>query len=110
MIMAISDKYLDYIIDQLSMFGEVETKRMFGGIGIFREGTMFAMIGKDRFRMRADDQNRGDYESYGMKAFMSTAKKKGLPYFEVPVEILEHKDLLTKWASESYYAALRGKK
>jgi len=26
----------------------VETKRMFGGLGFFREGTMFAMIGGGR--------------------------------------------------------------
>ncbi len=62
---------------------------MFGGIGFFMEGTMFGMIGNDVFRMRVDENNQQDYEKRGIKPSCSGSKKKGMPYWEVPAEILE---------------------
>ena len=59
--MAVSDEYLSFIIDQLSNFGHIDTKKMFGGIGFFREETMFAMIGNNAFRLRVDETNRSDF-------------------------------------------------
>ncbi len=35
--MAVNDNYLAYVSDQLSEFGEVEIKKMFGGVGFFKE-------------------------------------------------------------------------
>ncbi len=108
--MPVSQDYLDYIMDQLSAFGNVETKKMFGGIGFFMEGTMFAMIGYDAFRMRVDESNQQDYEAYGMEPVYGASKKIGLPYWEVPLEILEDSDQLKEWASKALDAAKRGKK
>ena len=45
-----------------------------------------------------------------MKPFYSEKKKKGMPYWEVPVEVLEDKYELAKWATKSYEAAVRSKK
>lgn len=99
-----------FILEQLQDLGPLETKRMFGGIGFFKEGTMFAMIGSGKFRMRADDVNKQHYESRGGTRFMADEKSKGLPYYEVPVDVLEDRDQLVEWAKESYEAALRGKR
>ena len=103
--MAVNQDYLNFINDQLSMLSDYETKNMFGGVGFFMDGLMFAMIGKGKFMLKVDDSNRSDYESKGMKAFMSSAKKKGMPYYEVPLEILEDKDELTIWATKSIAVA-----
>ncbi|KAA3631830.1 MAG: hypothetical protein DWQ02_15805 [Bacteroidetes bacterium] len=108
--MAYSQDYLDFILDQLSGFGDVMAKKMFGGIGFFKGGTMFAMIGGDVFRMRVDDVNRADYETLGMKPYQPHPNKKGMPYWEVPLSILEDRESLTIWAEKAYAAALRGKK
>ena len=108
--MAVSQDYLDYVMDQLSPFGNVETKKMFGGISFFMEGTMFAMIGFGAFRMRVDENNQQDYEEYGMEPVYGADKKIGMPYWEVPVEILEDSDQLKEWASRALDAAIRGKK
>ncbi len=47
------------------------------------------MIGNDVFRMRVDENNQQDYEKRGIKPSCSGSKKKGMPYWEVPAEILE---------------------
>jgi DNA transformation protein len=108
--MPINQDLANYIEDQLSAFGPFESKRMFGGIGYFREGKMFGLLGKDVFHLKAEDHNRPDYEAAGMKAFMSSEKKQGMPYYEVPADVLEDKDQLKVWAEKAYEAAVRAKK
>ncbi len=100
--MAVSDEYLNYIQDQLSDFGEVEIKRMFGGVGIFRDGLMFGKIGGDTFRLKVDESNQKMYEDRGMKPFYSESKKKGMPYWEVPADVVEDRGELAKWAKMSF--------
>ncbi len=108
--MAVNEGYLNYIEDQLSEFGKVEIKKMFGGIGLFHQGLMFGKIGGDTFRLKVDESNQKDYEEKGMKPFYSENKKKGMPYWEVPADVLEDKALLAKWAMKSYQAAVNAAK
>lgn len=108
--MAINQDFLNYIIDQLTEFGEVEVKNMFGGAGLFHQGLMFGKIGGDTFRLKVDAHNEQDYEDRGMKPYYSEKKKKGMPYWEVPIEVIEDKQKLASWATKSYEAAVRAKK
>ena len=108
--MAVNENYLEFVLDQLSVFGEVETKRMFGGVGFFHQGLMFGKIGGDTFRLKVDENNKEDFEKRGMKPFVSKTKKKGMPYWEVPLDVLEDKNELAKWASKSYETAIKSKK
>ena len=108
--MAVNETFLKFVQDQLSEFGEVEIKRMFGGIGIFRDGLMFAKIGGDTFRLKVDDSNKKQFEDRGMKPFYSKNKKKGMPYWEVPQEVLEDRTELAKWAKQSFQIASKQKK
>lgn len=108
--MAVSQEYLDFILDQLEEFGPVETKRMFGGVGIFKEELMFAKIGGDTFRLKVDDTNKEDFIAQGMKPFYSEKKKKGMPYWEVPINVIEDKSLLAEWANKSYAIAQNNSK
>lgn len=100
--MAVNEEYLKFVQDQLSEFGAVDIKRMFGGIGIFKEGLMFAKIGGDTFRLKVDESNQADFEKHGMKPYFSETKKKGMPYWEVPQAVLEDRSELAKWAKKSF--------
>ena len=108
--MPVDQAYKEYIMDQLSEFGPITAKNMFGGVGYFKDGTMFGMIGGGVFRLRADDQNVEDYTSQGMDQFNPMKKGRGMPYYEVPVKVFEDKHELKVWATKAYEAALRGKK
>ena len=108
--MAVNEDYLNYIKEQIAEFGEVEFKKFFGGAGLFHEGLLFGMIGGDVFRLKVDEYNRNDFEQKGMRPYFSNTKKIGMPYWEVPEEILEDKTELAKWADKSFQAAKRAKK
>ncbi len=82
---------------------------MFGGHGIFRGNTMFALIHADVLYLRADDGNRGDFAAAGMSAFTYErgAKTVSLGYHEVPAEVLDDGEQLAHWAERAFAAALR---
>ena len=105
--MPIDQQYLDYIIDQLSDFGEFSHKKMFGGVGFFREKIFFAGIMDGVFRLRVDDENRVDFEAYGMEPWGREGTKMKMPYYEVPEEIMADKQKLAEWTEKAYSVALR---
>ncbi len=107
--MAVSEEYLNYVIDQFSEFGTVESKRMFGGIGFFKEGVMFGMIGKGVVRLRVDESSQANYESRGMEPLRKNPNQKGMPYWEVPIDILEDKSQFAAWANKAFDVAIAAK-
>ena len=58
--MAVKEAYLDFVKEQLEPIGSFDTKKMFGGVGFFMDGIMFAMIAKGVFRFRVDQANQLD--------------------------------------------------
>jgi DNA transformation protein len=106
--MAVSEEYLGYILDQLAGFGDVVSRRMFGGAGLYRDGMMFALIAGDVLYLKVDDSNRADYEATGRGPFQPYRDRKTvLPYYEVPVDVVENRDELAAWAEKAYAVALR---
>ena len=63
--MTMSPKFRDNLVDQLELFGPVAAKRMFDGGGLFRAGTMFALIAEDVLYRKADEQNQADFKDRG---------------------------------------------
>ena len=104
--MGVSDQYLTYILDQLGCVGPVQSKRMFGGVGLYLHGVFFALIADDVLYFKVDDSNRADYEAVGMGPFRPFANKPSvMQYYEVPAEAVENTDLLLEWAQKALHVA-----
>ena len=58
--MPVSTEFLEFLVDQLGPLGPVRSKRMFGGAGLFMDGTMFGLVVDDGLYLKADDENRPD--------------------------------------------------
>ncbi len=97
--MPVSEDYLNFVIDQLSEVGEFTQKRMFGGVGFFHEARMFGAIMDDIFRLKVNDGNREDFTSRGMGPHKHG--RGTMPYYEVPVDVLENKTELAKWSKKA---------
>ncbi len=109
--MAINQEYVEYIMDQLSEFEGASDRKMFGGVGVFKDKIMFAMISsKNVFYLRVNDKLIPKFEAEGMEAFNHEKKGKGMPYWTVPAHVIEDKEIMKRWAEESYEAALSAKK
>ena len=106
--MALNESYKQFILDQLSDFGEFETKNMFGGTALLREGKAFAKIKHDKYWLKVDDSNRSDFELFNMQQYTyGKGNSRKLNFFETPVEIIENKDELTKWVNKSIKTTLK---
>jgi len=112
-LMAVSDEFVDYVIDQLAGWGEVSARKMFGGAGLYCDGAMFGLIADDVAYLKVDDSNREDFVRTGSTAFNpfpEKAKSVVMPYYEIPVDALEDRELLGKWAQRALAVARKKKK
>ena len=108
--MAVSAEYRAYIEDLVAPLGHITSRRMFGGLGVFYRGLMFALILRDELHFKVDDINRPDYEAEGMAPFSYERKGKRATlgsYWTVPVDVLDNEDELLIWAGAASEAALR---
>ncbi len=110
MTMAVSDGFLEYVLDQFSSWGDVTSRRMFGGAGLYRDGKMFGLIADDVAYLKVDDSNREAYEEAGSEPFQPYENKPTImPYYEIPPDVLENADKLIEWASQSLAVQKKGK-
>jgi DNA transformation protein len=102
-------EFIRYLRDQFRRWGPVEIRRMFGGHGIFRGGTMFALIHDEMLFLRSDDANHAAFAAAGMGPFRYRRRGKlvALAYHQAPPDALEDSDILGQWADLAFAAALR---
>ncbi len=109
--MAFSQDYLEFVLEQLENFGEITYKKMFGGVGFYKEGIMFGGIMGGTLHLKVSEVTRPQFEAMGMGSFFDDKKNKTKPkYYEVPIEIVEDRDELAKWATTAYEIAKKLKK
>lgn len=105
-------EFVDYLIDQLEPRGTHEARVMFGGWGLFRGGLMWAIVSDDTLYLKADAENRNDFEQLGLLPF--TYRRQGnratLSFYQTPATALDDAEMLNRWAARSFEVALRAQK
>lgn len=101
--MAVTDDFLQYVLEQLAGLGQVTPRRMFGGVGLYHEERFFGLIAGDTLYFKVNDSNRHDYEARNMGRFRPFADKpyRSMTYYEVPADTLEDAEECTAWAQKS---------
>jgi len=95
-VMAPEPGFVDHVMARLEPFGDVTTKAMFGGNGIWESGDMFALITADsELHFKVDVQTRPRYEQAECAQFRT------MPYWSVPGDVLEDDTQLAEWADEA---------
>ncbi|WP_316978996.1 TfoX/Sxy family protein [Shumkonia mesophila] len=106
--MVLSPEFRDYVLEMLEPLGGVTARRMFGGAGLYRDGTIFALVAGDVLYFKVDDANRADYEAAGTGPFRPFEDKPfAMPYWEVPADILEDPAEICAWAAKAWEAGRR---
>jgi DNA transformation protein len=95
------DSFKDFILDQLYGLEGVAARAMFGGYGLYREGTFFGIVFRGRLFFKTDTSTQASYRERGMKPFRPNAKQTLKNYYEVPVEIIEEPDQFVAWARDA---------
>jgi DNA transformation protein len=92
-------------------FGPVDIRRMFGGVGIFVDGLMIALVTSDDvIYLKADGETVPAFEQEGLVPF-SYATKNGAhtltSYWRMPERLYDDPEELARWARDAHAVALR---
>jgi DNA transformation protein len=100
--MALNEEFKNFVLDQLQGLGEFETKQMFGGLALLRQGVAFAKIKHDKVWLKVDKSSVVDFEKHGMKQYTyGKDSSRKLNFYETPIEIIEDRDKLKAWVQKS---------
>lgn len=99
--MAVSEQFLEYVRDQFIELGEVQSRKMFGGAGIYLHGRFFALVSDDELFLKVDDDNRPRFEQAGSHAFEPWQGHVMNGYWSVPADVLEDREMLAEWSRHS---------
>lgn len=104
-----SRDYLDYLHDLFSAFAPVTTRAMFGGHGVYRDGTIVGIVVEEAIYLKVDAETRAAFEAAGCEPFVYESKGKAVPmsYWSVPEDALDSPQDFRPWAQRAWEAALR---
>ena len=109
--MTTDSEFKDYVFDQMKRFGKFDTKNMFGGTALLRNGKAFAKIKHGSLWLKTDNGNLNDFLEQGMNQYAyGKDNSRTLNFYETPVEVLEDAETLIRWAAKACEAAGRAKK
>ena len=91
----------DHISELFAAFGPVAVKRMFGGAGIYANGTIFAITVDGVIYLKADGVTVPAFEREGLLPFSyGTGKKRAvMSYWRVPERLYDDPEELAQWAA-----------
>ncbi len=105
-------EFVDSLHEVFADFGPVDTRRMFGGHGLYHSGLMFGLVADDVLYLKADKQSQHHFEEKGLSPFHyeKSGKQVKLSYYLAPEEIHDDTVIAREWAVLAFEAALRGDK
>ena len=106
----VSSSFREYVLDQLAALPRLRDRSMFGGVGLYADDLFFGILASDVLYFKVDDSNRQDYELAGARPFKPYADRAmTMPYYAVPIEIIEDAATLVKWAKRAVDVATASK-
>jgi DNA transformation protein len=111
--MPLSPGFMDYALELVAGLGKVESKRMFGGAGLYRNGVMFALLDDDVLYFRVDDMLQADLKAQGSVPWVYSMKRDGavrdMGYWRMPETAADDPDEAVALAKRAYAAAVKRK-
>ena len=108
--MTASTGFIELLKDLLVPVGALTIKRMFGGAGIYIDGSFIAIVDKDVIYFKTDESTRKAFEAEGTGPF--TYDTKHGPgtlnsYWRAPERLLDEPDEMAEWARAALGVARR---
>jgi DNA transformation protein len=114
--MAESAADMAFARDLLADLGPVETRRMFGGVGLYAGKVMFGLIDDGRIYLKTDAALKGDLAAAGAESWLYTERKgpmAGIPqetsYWSLPESALDDPEEACGWARRALAVAAANK-
>jgi DNA transformation protein len=102
----------DDIVELFSVFGPVTVRRMFGGAGIYADGTMFGLVAGGVIYLKTGDSNVAMFEREGLPPFTYERREDEravMSYRRMPDRLYDDPDELAVWARAALAVAQQPK-
>lgn len=106
--MRVKSDLASYVAEQLAFLGRVSSRSIFGGIGVFIDDRLLAIVMGEVMYLHTDKLNLDDYLSRGMPQFKPYPNAFDLTtdHHQVPQEIVDDPQLLKEWGQRALAAAI----
>jgi len=108
------DSFHEFMVhDVLGGIPGITSRAMFSGWGIYKNGTIFAIIAEGELYFKVDATTQGEYETRGSHPFVYSVKDRGevmLSYWALPEEVMENQEELAIWVDTAVGVSKRSKK
>jgi DNA transformation protein len=106
--MAARNAYVEFLVEQFSPLGGIESKAMFGGHTLYCDGIIFALVASGKLYLKVDDDNRGRFVERRLQPFKPFPDRDDvMSYYEAPPEVFEDADSMKDWVGSSVNAGRR---
>ena len=105
-------EFVEYVKVMLHPFGEITSRTMFGGYGIYKNGLMIALIAQGELYFKADAKAAEYFKTEGSEPFVYYGKQDKpvtMSYYKILPDVMDDENELGKWVNLAYGAALQGK-
>lgn len=111
--MAAEGEFIAFVKDQMAALGDIVSRRMFSGAGLYCEGVIFALILRDQLYFKVDEGNRGAFQAEGLAPFSYQARGRTVElasYWRVPERLFDDPDDMLQWARAALAAGRRAQR
>ncbi|CAN7313693.1 TfoX/Sxy family protein [Variovorax paradoxus] len=102
-------EFVQSLHEVFERLGRIETRRMFGGHGVWHEGRMIALVAKDTLYLKSDAGSAEHFDKLDLPPFTYVREGKAMPmsYRLAPADLFEDREEAALWGRRAYEAALR---
>lgn len=107
--MAVTNEQIAQIEDLFEGVGQITTRKMFGGLGIYAHGTIFAVLMSDGdLKLKGAGAMADTFEAEGWTRWTyqreGSDKITAMPYWSLPDALLDDPDEASAWANRALEA------
>ena len=102
--------FKQFLEELYAPMGGVTVRAMFGGLGVFKHATMFALAVDEVLYLRADASTEASYAREQVPQFVYRGMKGrevAMPYWQLPERLYDEPDEFIVWAKAAFDAAMR---
>jgi DNA transformation protein len=106
----VAGSFEDLLADLFAPLDGVSLRKMFGGIGVFKDAIMFGLVAQGVLYLRADATSEPQFAAEGVEQFLYTGMKGrtvAMQYFRLPERLYDEPDAFIAWSSVAFAVARR---
>jgi len=106
--MRVKSSLASYVAEQLAPLGRISSRAIFGGVGVFIDDRLLAIVMGEKLYLHTDKSNLDDYVARGMPQFKPYPNAFDLTtdHHEVPQEVIDDAEQLKVWGERALNAAV----